>query len=101
MLSQLKEAPGEGIQMLLGQDENEDCMQQLREANPLDITPATQISAAANWARIYLLSQLDSDLVDDLCLFPLENTKEVERLLATTESCILIGSAQYAYGIVD
>ncbi len=101
VLSQLKEAPGEGVLMLLGQDENSDCMQQLREANPLDITPATQISAAANWARIYLLSKLDSGLVDDLCLFPLANTDEVERLLATTESCILLGSAQYAYGIVD
>ena len=101
VLSQLKEAPGEGILMLLGQDENDDCMQQLRAANPLDITPATQISAAANWARVYLLSKLDPGLVDDLCLFPLESTAEVERLLATTDSCILIGSAQYAYGVVD
>jgi len=97
VLSQLEAAPGEGIEMLRRAEEPRDAFRPLRQVGPADLIAATQFAQAVDWGRVYLLSRLDSDLVEDLFCVPIENEAEVARLLAADdESCLFIGSAQHA-----
>lgn len=101
ILSELSEEPGDGITLLRSCEEPLDSIQQLRADSPLDLIPATQLAGAASWARVFLLSNLDSSLVEDLFMYPLEDADEVQRILEVSESCAFIGSAQHTFGIVD
>lgn len=99
VLSQLADAPGEGIEQLRRCDAPRDAFRPLRQAAPPDLLAATQLAQAVDWARVYLLSRLDSDLVEELFCVPVESADEVSRLLAAgDESCVFIGSAQHADG---
>lgn len=101
VLSEIKEPPGEGVRLLTRYEHADECLPALIEAKPLDFVAATRLVGAARRARIYLLSQLDENLVDDLFMYPLANLNEVERLVQRSSSCAFIGSAQHAFGIVD
>lgn len=97
VLSDLQAPPGPGMEQLRGQASPRAALQPLREQAPPDLQAAAQWAAAADWARIYLLSRLDSDLVEELFAVPLRDVSEVERLLATTEDCALITTAQSTF----
>ena len=58
------------------------------------------LAAAADWARIYLLSGLADEIVDELFLTPLSNEDEVRRLLDDESRCLFLEAAQFAYGAV-
>jgi hypothetical protein len=72
----------------------------LRKQAPPDLTCATQLAAAADWARIYLLSGLADDVVDELFLTPIADEGEVRRLLNDESRCLFLEAAQFAYGVV-
>lgn len=101
VLSELDEAPGQGVELLRQGDDPESHFQQLRAMGPLDMQPAAQIVQATRWASVFLKSHLKSDLVEDLLMTPLSSDDEVERLIQSSDSVAIIGSAQHAYGIVD
>ena len=46
-------------------------------------------------ALVYLLSRLDPQLVEDLCMIPLETPGEAARLIEGDEPCAIIGGAQH------
>lgn len=101
ILSQLAEEPGDGIEFLRTCEEPADAIQPLRSSTPPDLIPATQLAGAAGWARIFLLSELDSGLIEDLFMYPLADIDEVERILESSESVALLGAAQHTFGLVD
>lgn len=100
VLSELAAEPGAGIQLLEHLDEPLDAIKPLRKMAPPDLIAATQLASTADWARVYLLSQLPSDLVEDFFMTPLESETEVRRLLRMSDSCTYIGGAQHVYGYV-
>lgn len=101
VLSQLAETPGQGMELLRQAEEPLDVVRTLRDLGPDDLSAATQFAEAVDWARVYLLSNLESDLVEDLFCVPVESDSEVLRLLAAgDESCVIIGSAQHFYAKV-
>lgn len=101
ILSELAEEPEEGIRSFRQEEFPENCLRHLREATPVDLVPATQVINAASWARLYLLSNHESDLIEDLFMYPLESTSEVIRILDNSESCAIIGGAQHTFGLVE
>ena len=101
ILSELDEQPGDGLSLLRREDYPENCLQPLRDESPIDLMPATQIINAAGWARILLLSNLAPELVEELFIYPLEESSEVTRVLEVSESCAIIGGAQHTFGIVE
>jgi nickel-dependent lactate racemase len=101
VLSQLDQEPGFGLKMLSRFEDPLDAIKPLRVESPPDLTCATQIANTASWARIFMLSQLDDLVVEDLFMHPLEDASEVEQILRASESSALIGAAQNAFGIVD
>ena len=67
---------------------------------PPDLVSATQLASAADWARIYLLSGLDDDVVDELFLSPIANESEVRRLSSDQSRCLFLESAQLVHATV-
>ena len=102
VLSELTEQPGPGVNQLRHAEQSTDIVRALREQVPADLMAATQFATAVDWARVYLLSRLDGDLVEELFCVPVESGEEVVRLLANTgDNCLFIEAAQFADGRVS
>lgn len=101
VLTELDEEPGYGLRMMADCEDPLDAIKPLRKSSPPDLTTATQLANAASWARVYLLSKLNRELVESLFMYPLDNLGDVERILGASESSALIGAAQNTFGIVE
>ena len=97
VLSDLAAEPGPGIGILRSCRSAKAALQPIRKESPPDLVPASQIAAAADWATVYLLSQLPPQLVEELFMTPLESETEVSRLISACDGCIFISGAQHVY----
>jgi nickel-dependent lactate racemase len=97
ILSDLALPPGPGIELIRSSRSAKAALQPLRKAAPPDVLAASQIAAAADWASVYLLSGLESQVVEEAFMTPLENEGEVTRLLETCDGCIVLAGAQHVY----
>lgn len=97
VLSDLAVAPGPGLELIRSSRSPKSALQPLRKAAPPDVLAATQIASAADWASIYLLSQLDSQVVEEAFMTPLEQEKEAARLLESCDGCVVLAGAQHVY----
>jgi len=94
--SQLAELPGKAVQMLGEEADADDVLKALRASDAADATAAFELARARRKAHIFLLSQLDPDLVEGLGLAPAAEPADVERLAARRESVALVGGGQFA-----
>lgn len=101
LLSELAEAPGEGLALVAASESPADALAPLRKASPPDLVEATQLCNALEWADVYLLSRLEGEQIEELFMVPLDCEREVERLLERGESCVLLESAQHVFGRVE
>lgn len=97
VLSDLAADPGPGMEMLRSSRSAKAALQPIRKESPPDLVAASQIAAAADWASVYLVSRLPAQLVEESFMTPLDNDREVTRLLATCDGCIVVAGAQHAY----
>jgi hypothetical protein len=97
-LSDLAATPGPGIDLIRNSRSAKGALQPLRKSGTPDILSASQIAAAADWASIYLLSRVESQVVEETFMTPLENEREVSRLLDTCDGCVVLAGAQHVYG---
>ena len=58
--------------------------------------PLKTLKQVARRSRVYLLSSIDSAVVEDLGMAHIESTDEITRLSRQHESCILVSCAQHA-----
>jgi nickel-dependent lactate racemase len=100
ILSELNAELSEGMELIRSGRTARDAIRPLRKQAPPDLTCATQLASAADWARIYLLSGLADDVVDELFLTPVSNETEARRLLDDESRCLFLEAAQFAYGAV-
>jgi hypothetical protein len=98
VLSDLAEPPGEGLSLLMRYEDPAEGLRPLRQAAPEDLMPATELAEAVAWANVYLLSRLDSGVVEDVFMVPLESEAEVNRLLGLSERILFLPSAQHTFG---
>jgi nickel-dependent lactate racemase len=68
----------------------------LLKLHTADATAAKLISQCLETHRIFLRTELDDASTEDIGLGALHSVQELERLLQEPESCLVIGSAQYA-----
>jgi nickel-dependent lactate racemase len=61
-----------------------------------DFLFARRLAQAASWADVFLLSNLDRDLADDLSLVALEDPAQARRLVAKSGSCTIVSQAELA-----
>jgi nickel-dependent lactate racemase len=100
VLSDLHAELPEGLEMIRSSENARDAIRPLRKTAPPDLVCATQLASAADWARIYLLSGLEDDVVDELFLTPVSNETEVRRLLNGETRCLFLEAAQFVHGTV-
>jgi nickel-dependent lactate racemase len=100
ILSELDAEPEIGMELIRKSQSPRSALQPIRKTAPIDMIPATQFADAADWARVYLVSKLPTGMVDELFMVPLENDREIGRLLAGEDACVILGSAQHTYGEV-
>jgi len=65
------------------------------ESDP-DFELAIRLNKALAWADVYLLSALDSQIVEDLSMVPLEKPGEAARLVSNSHSTIFLSQANLA-----
>jgi lactate racemase-like protein len=97
VLSDLAAEQGPGLQMLSTSRSAKAALQPLRRESPPDLVAASQIASAADWASVYLLSNLLPNVVEEMFMTPLESEAEVSRLVSTCDGCIVVAAAQHAY----
>lgn len=100
ILSELDAEPEIGIELIRKSDSPRAALQPIRKQAPIDMIPATQFASAADWARVYLISRLPGGMVDELFMVPVENDRELARLLQGDDSCVILDSAQHTFGEV-
>jgi nickel-dependent lactate racemase len=100
VLSELDAEPEIGMELIRKSQSPRSALQPIRRQAPVDMIPATQFANAADWARVYLVSKLPVGMVDELFMVPVEDDRELNRLLAGDDSCVILDSAQHTYGEV-
>lgn len=98
LLTDLSAEPGPGVQVIREHRSARSALQPLRALQPEDLLAATQLASAADWASVYLLSRLETTLVEELFCTPLESETELERLLNQVSECTILSAAQYIHG---
>ncbi|MCA9112747.1 MAG: DUF2088 domain-containing protein, partial [Planctomycetaceae bacterium] len=89
-----------GLELIRDSRTPRDALQPLRRAAPEDLVVATQIAHAVDRANVYLVSQLDDDLVEEMFMTPIVSAAEAIRLIESCKTCAFIESAQHTYGVV-
>lgn len=95
LCTQLAVEPGPAVASLAQLDDLEAARKRIRREAETDALPATELVRAMEQGKVYLLSQLDESLVEDLGLAPMTEAEDVERLARRHESCIVLANAQY------
>ena len=99
LLSNLSAEPTDGFRYLQQCGSPREALKPLRLESPPDLIPASRLASAADWATVYLVSGLSSDVVESLCMTPLAPA-EAARLIGRGGSCLLLESAQSTFGYV-
>jgi hypothetical protein len=94
--SELAEPPGKAVQLLAEDADPEAVLKALRASDAEDAVAAFELARARRKAHVFLLSQLDPDVVEGLGLAPAAEPADVERLAARRESVALVGGGQFA-----
>ena len=87
---------GPAATMLRRCPEPEDLLKPLRREPTSDALEISQLIEALRRARVYLLSSLPPDVVEELGMIPITDSAELQRLVAAAEDRIVIPNANYA-----
>lgn len=100
LLTDLAARLGPALELARTFEEPKNALQPVRKLASDDFVPATQLAAAADWAKITLLSQLEPDVVEELFMTPAGKVAEIERLLRGSETIAFLPSAQHVFARV-
>lgn len=90
ILSEGETAVGEGLELLRQADSPEEALRLLRKVKPADPAAAYQWASAADRARIYLVSGIKPEIVEEIFATPICSVEEVQRLIDGAGSCLVL-----------
>jgi nickel-dependent lactate racemase len=93
--TELADSPGPGVRTAGAAESLEQATRRLHRQKPSDQAAAEQWAQALARARVYLLSRLDEEQVEQLGAAHVEGPDEIGRLIERTGSCVLLSSAQF------
>lgn len=88
---------GPGAAMLRRCQEPDDILKPLRKEPPVDAIEVTQLIHAARRARLYLLSHVPPEVVEELGMIPIASGAELQRLADTGNRIIAIPGANFVW----
>jgi nickel-dependent lactate racemase len=92
---------GESLGQLIGQSNAERVGRKVYHDRAEDSWAAWQLVRALARGPVYLLSQLDADVVEEIGVAPVQDIDELVRLAGRHESCIVLDDAQHAIAVVE
>jgi hypothetical protein len=101
ILSRTNPTLGPGAEALRQSDNPEQGLRLLRQSMPTDLAAAFQWASAAQQASIYLLSDMPSEVVEELFATPLELGAQVQRLLGSAGSFLVLPDAHKTLAVVQ
>lgn len=96
----LQAAPGPSLKRIASADSLDSADRSIQRDNSYDALPALQLVRALQRVRVYMLSQLDEDIVQSLGIAYVSCPEEVVRLASHHDSCILLQNAHQAVPMV-
>jgi nickel-dependent lactate racemase len=96
LCTELSDAPGPGVRAAAGAQDLSQAQKRLHKQNPVDVAAAQQWAQALSRGRVYLLSGLDEEQVENVGAAHVAAAEEVGRLIDRSDSCLLIENAQFA-----
>ncbi len=94
--TELASPPGPALQRLAGDATSDAVIRKIRRETSPDALAAAELWRVLSDHRVYLLSQLDEDVVESLGMAYVSDGEEIARLCSRHESCIFLGNAQHA-----
>jgi nickel-dependent lactate racemase len=89
-----------GADLLREGKEGNAALEKMRKHPTLETAPALRWASATAGARVYLLSGLPGETVEELSATPLENAGQVQRLIDAGGSCLFLGDAHKALAVL-
>jgi nickel-dependent lactate racemase len=96
LCTNLAEEPGPSLSKLSGDKDLAAAWREIQHDATPDARVAAQVARSLRRGTVYLLSQLDAELVESLGFAPVEAAGDIARLAKRFDSCILLADAQYA-----
>jgi nickel-dependent lactate racemase len=93
--SDLAQRLGPGLAQLAASDNLQGTLKRIARERPSDALAAAEVVSALARGKVYLVSRLDDETVEELGLLPL-SAGSVSRVAERHKSCIVLASAQYA-----
>ncbi|HMF13470.1 MAG TPA: lactate racemase domain-containing protein, partial [Gemmataceae bacterium] len=101
VLSAVTPKLGPAEELLRHADSAEHALKLLNQQKPPDMAAAFQWATAACYARLYLLSGLEADVAEELFAVPLDDFKQVERMLNEEGSCLVLDDAHKMLAVLE
>ena len=87
--------PGPALQQIRDFRDFESTHLELKKDRSPDVAAATQLLQALDRVRVYFVSRLDEDVVEELGMAPISDLADLDRLSQRHESYVLLSNAQY------
>jgi hypothetical protein len=94
--SDIEQAPGPAFELLSQIDDRDEALRHIRKDRPVDALASLLLAAAQEKARVYLLSRLDSSVVDELGMTPIDEAADISRFTAKKRSCTVVADGRRA-----
>jgi nickel-dependent lactate racemase len=91
---------GSSAQFLRDADSPTRALKLIRERPVNELQPAFLWASAAHRAHLYLLTQLPQDTAEELFVTPFDHGSQVQRLLTTAKSCVILPNADLTMAVV-
>ena len=96
VISDLEQPEGPAATLLRRTQDPEELLRPLKKEHVADGNHILQLIEALRRARVYLLSRLPPEVVEELGMIPLASETELQKLLTTTPQCLVLPNAHCA-----
>lgn len=101
ILSESEAVVSETMEVLRQADEPYTALQTLNQLKPADPSAVFQWASVAERARIYLVSGMKPEIVEEMFATPICSVEEVQRLIDSADSCLILPEAHKSLVIVE
>jgi hypothetical protein len=97
ILTELDHKPGAPFRWLASNDQDESIEQHLLKSHHPQALPAIEIFRSRSRHRIYLMSSLAREIIEELEVGALDSIDELEHLVSSSKTCLVLSGAQHRW----
>ena len=100
LLTDAQPAPGRSAELMRLNEDPGAFLNMLLEEKPTDLATGFLWASAAQQAKLYLLSRLPGEMVEELFATPLEHASQVQRLVGPSDLCLILPDAHKTMAVL-